>query len=71
MTRLEKIRSMSAEELARVIFEIEDENEYCRPELCPYYREDGCCDGWEERGDDACIEACVKWLNEEIDDTGE
>lgn len=76
MTRLEKIRSMNAEELAHEIFEILDENEYdrpelCRPERCHYFRADGCCDGWKERGNDACIEACVKWLNEEIDDTEE
>ena len=54
MTRLEKIRSMSAEELGGEMAHFDWD--YCRPEYCPHFHEDG------------CITACIRYLNEEIED---
>lgn len=68
MTRLEKIRSMTAEELAGQLVKSEDEPLYCMPEYCPYWRDDGTCASWSERGDAGCVKACVAWLNREIED---
>ena len=66
MTRLEKIRSMSAEELGGALANFECE--YCRPEYCPHLREDGLCESMKKYGVDGCIPACVRYLNEEIAD---
>lgn len=45
MTRLEKLRSMSAEELAEYLVYSGDEAPYCRKQYCPYWQEDGTCPG--------------------------
>lgn len=71
MTRLEKIRSMSAEELADYFCEHDDTIDYCYPGNCPYWRDDGTCaaNGQHTGGQmAACREACIRYLNEEIAD---
>lgn len=68
MTRIEKLRKMSAEELAELMAKSEDEAPYCREQYCPYWQEDGTCESWSERGDAGCVKACVAWLNGEIED---
>lgn len=72
MTRLEKLRSMSAEELAEELYEV-DFDAYCNPACCPHYTADGCDIGDEWDVDwtklkAACKAACVNYLNGEIED---
>lgn len=66
MTRLEKIRSMSAEELGKALANLDWE--YCSPEYCPHFREDGCCESMAKHGANGCTPACIRYLNEEIED---
>jgi hypothetical protein len=72
MTRLEKIRSMTAEELAEELYEV-DFDAFCKPAYCPYYTADGCeiGDEWDvdwAKLEVACKAACVRYLNGEIED---
>lgn len=76
MTRLEKIRSMSAEEWAEVIMKKTDFDKFCAPGACTHYK-NGHCEFFsgdleigvsDETLDTACREACVNYLNEEIAD---
>ena len=69
MTRLEKIRAMSVEELAEYLIYLWDEAPYCKKLYCPYWQEDGTCPGWQAEGDAACNAACVKYLNSEVEET--
>ena len=69
MTRLEKIRTMSDEELAAYIVVSGDEAPYCRQKYCQYWQEDGTCPGWQAEGDAACKAACINYLNSEIETT--
>lgn len=68
MTRIEKLRKMSAEELAELMVKSEDEAPYCREQYCPYWQEDGTCPGWQAEGDAACKAACVNYLNGEAEE---
>ena len=42
--------------------------EYCRPEYCPHWREDGTCENMLKHGVDGCIPACLNYLYAEIED---
>lgn len=42
--------------------------DYCHPEYCPHFREDGLCENMKKYGADGCIPACIRYLNEEIED---
>ena len=66
MTRLEKIRAMSAEELGGAMANFEWD--YCRPEYCPHFRGDGLCENMKKHGAVGCVPACVNYLNGEIED---
>ena len=66
MTRLENLRSMSAEELAEEMANFD--LEYCRPEYCPHFHDDGTCDEMRKHGTKGCIPACLNYLNAEIED---
>lgn len=72
MTRLEKLRNMSAEELAEELY-YTNFDAFCNPAYCPRYTADGCelCDKLEvtcAEIDAACKAACVNYLNREIED---
>lgn len=76
MTRLEKIRSMSAEEWAKEIMEKSDFDKFCCQRFCKHHKDGHCeffSDGWgaditDEQLDAACREACMNYLNAEIED---
>ena len=78
MTHLEKIRGMSAEELARwLIDDVEQSQDFstnfCDPKYCPRMREIVAA---EERGeiiegpclDEDCLAAAVAYLNSEVEE---
>ena len=72
MTRIEKLRKMSAEELAEALYKT-DFDEFCNPAYCPRYTADGCelVDKLEMTSaeiDAACKAACVNYLNGEAEE---
>lgn len=72
MTRADKIRSMSVEELAEYLFKFENEISYCTEPYCSYGRDDGTCaaNGQHHGGQmAACREACIRYLNAEVKKT--
>ena len=74
MTRLEKIRSMSAEELAKMLVEDGNYDGFCKKEFCPAHTGKTCAFFVEkdpenfEALDAACLCACINYLNAEIED---
>lgn len=74
MTRLEKIRSMSAEELAKMLVEDGNYDGFCKKEFCPAHCGETCAFFAEkdpedfEQLDAMCLRACVNYLNAEIED---
>ena len=73
MTQIEKIRAMSAEELARWLMDVEDGNfspEFCDEKHCPKFKEDGgfdCNVGLNAPNKD-CIAAAVAYLESEVEE---
>ena len=72
MTRLEKLRNMSAEELAENLC-ADCFDAFCNPAYCPRYTADGCelVDKLEVASaeiDAACKAACVNYLNGEVEE---
>ena len=62
MTRIEKIRSMSVEELAKVIFHSNEPEMFCKGS-------DECCrrvDAGEDIPQEECLACAAKWLLEEV-----
>ncbi|CDX00743.1 Hypothetical protein DPCES_0856 [Desulfitobacterium hafniense] len=61
MTRYDKIKSMSVEEVAQVIMDKDITDAFCKGS--------GGCD-WstklEEIGEKECLKCCVEWLNAEL-----
>lgn len=78
MTHLEKIRGMSAEELARwLIDDVEQSQDFstnfCDPKYCPRMREiamaeeRGECVEYTRCSDEECLAAAVAHLNSEVE----
>ena len=64
MTRLERLQSASAEEIAKLLMTVDDVCEWCDSAYCPYvtdYMDE--CPYTVEDSEVACRAACVKWLN--------
>lgn len=60
MTRLEYIRSMSAEEMAKEICERSITDKFCKSD-CEWSQS---LEYEQDRSD--CIKCCVRWLNEQV-----
>ena len=68
MTQIEKIRAMSAEELARWLMDVENGNfspEFCDEKHCLKFKEDG---GFDCAPDKDCIAAAVAYLESEVEE---
>ena len=75
MTQIEKIRAMSAEELARWLMDVEDGNfspEFCDEKHCPKFKEhpDGNfdCNVGLNTPDKDCVAAAVAYLESEVEE---
>jgi hypothetical protein len=66
MTNYEKIRAMSAEEMAAVLIDEWEElfSSICAPEYCDKWYE--CCNPFNRHRH--CCLAAVKWLNSEVEE---
>lgn len=66
MTNIEKIQSMSIDELAKYIFKLGNGREYCYGHCA--FQDESCC---PNDGDIGCISGIKKWLESEttMDDT--
>ena len=68
VTRLDKIRSLSAEQLAQVLIDsnfldgLEQGQHFCKGD-CDWAESMDIDDGPDEK---ECLRCCVRWLNEEV-----
>lgn len=61
MKRIDKIKNMTVEEMAREIIKLNFTDEYC---------DNGCPDTWDEPicQKELELECCIRWLEEEVED---